>query len=93
MAPKPTHQRARIRLALACGRRGFLQDGYDYSWNRNNWNSGGTALGGRGQIGLDMNLNDVRLQFSGDIGLNLGVWNRGGLFYDIDFYLTIRYFF
>lgn len=73
---------------------GFVQDGYDNRWSRwnNGWN-GGTAIGGRGQLGLDMNLNDVRLQISGDIGLNMGIYARGGLFYDLDFYLTVRYFF
>lgn len=72
---------------------GFLQDGYDYGWNRNNWNIGGTALGARGQTGLDMNLNDIQLQISADLGLNVGVFSYGGLFYDLDFYLTVRYFF
>lgn len=74
---------------------GFLADGWWGPWNdRYGWAGDGLALGVRGQIGLDFDLEDVRLQFSGDIGLNLGINTQwGGVYAAPGIYLSIRYFF
>lgn len=74
---------------------GFVQDGYWGPWYDRGpyrgWN--GVALGVRGQIGLDFDLEDVRLQISADVGANVGVGTYGGVFVAPGLYLTIRYFF
>ncbi len=70
---------------------GFLSEGYWGPW-RDRW-AGDLALGARGQIGLDFDLEDIRLQISGDIGLNLGVTSFGDPFYAPGLYISVRYFF
>lgn len=70
---------------------GFLSEGYWGPW-RDRY-AGDIALGVRGQIGLDFDLEDVRLQISGDIGANLGATTFGGLFIAPGLYITIRYYF
>ncbi len=71
---------------------GFLSEGYWGPW-RDRWGGGDIALGVRGQIGLDFDLEDVRLQISGDIGVNVGVSTYGRPFIGPGLYITIRYFF
>ena len=71
---------------------GFLWDDY-YGWGYGRWGAGGTAIGGRGQIGLDFDLEDIRLQISADVSLHIGVFTGGFLFYDVPIAITVRYFF
>lgn len=68
---------------------GFLSDGYGWGTRFGS----GTALGVRGVIGLDFDLEDVRVQISGDLGLNVGIHSWDGLFYDPTFTISVRYFF
>jgi len=68
----------------------FLADNYDTWWR--DWNNG-TAVGARGVIGLDFDLEDIRLQISGDLALNLGVHSTWGLVYDPGISVGARYFF
>ena len=70
---------------------GFLSQGYWGPWN-NRW-GGAIAIGVRGQIGLDFDLEDIRLQISGDLGLNVGITTVSSVFVAPGLYITIRYFF
>lgn len=71
---------------------GFLQEGYWGPW-RDRFFRDDIALGVRGQVGLDFDLEDVRLQISGDIGANLGITTYGEAFIAPGLYITVRYFF
>ena len=67
---------------------GFLSDGYGWGSRFGD----GAALGVRGVIGLDFDLEDIPLQISGDLGLNIGVHSWNGLFYDPSITVGVRYY-
>lgn len=67
---------------------GFMADHYR-GWS-SYWRND-IAVGVRTQLGLDFDLKDVRLQFSGDVGLNVGV--TPDIFWGLHPSVTIRYFF
>jgi len=71
---------------------GFVTDGWWGPWH-DQWAGGGLALGMRGQIGLDFDVEDIRLQISGDLALNVGVASWGGLYAAPGLSITVRYFF
>lgn len=70
---------------------GFLTDAY-YGWGGWNgrWNDD-VAVGLRTQIGLDLDLKDVRLQFSGDVALNVALLPE--IYWSLHPSITIRYYF
>ena len=69
---------------------GFIADDYATPWR--DW-TGGTAIGARGTLGMDFDLEDIRLQISGDIALNLGFHSTWGLYYEPSLGVAVRYFF
>jgi hypothetical protein len=69
---------------------GFVADDYDTWWR--DWR-GGTAFGVRGMLGMDFDLEDVRLQISANLALNLGIHSAWGVFYDPGLGVSVRYFF
>jgi len=77
-----------FELPWHVGLGGFLADDY-YGWGRY-WANDVTG-GVRGQLGLDLDLKDVRLQFSGDLAMNIAIAPE--IYWNLHPSITIRYFF